>query len=70
MPYDKDWANQVAIQQLMGTELPKDQLHALQHAEQLEEQQRIDAEQESCGASHAPAVIREDGCVVCGYRAP
>lgn len=67
MPFDKDWANQVAIQQLMGTELPRDQLHALQYAE---ERLRIEAEQEACGASHAPDVVGEDGCVVCGFYAP
>jgi len=70
MPFDKDWANQVAIQQLMGTELPKDQLHALQYAEEREDRRRIEAEQEACGASHAPDVVGEDGCVVCGFRAP
>lgn len=70
MPYDKDWANQVAIQQLMGRDLSKEELHELQYAQEAEERQRIEAEQESCGASHAPHVIGEDGCIVCGYRAP
>lgn len=61
MPFDRDWANQVAIQQLMGRDLSKEELKGLQ---------QVEVESEACGASHAPEVIGEDGCIVCGYRAP